>query len=104
MKTPTAEASPAKTLLEEIEHFRTAGHQTLDAVRASFDSRLDGIKSLLENIGPADDIPQRKLREIRDMLTILSNPRIKPEKGRTKDLKKMGAICDDLEMMVERWA
>ena len=104
MKTPPAEASPAKTLLEQIGHFRTAGHGTLDAVRRSFDSRLDGIKSLLENIGPADDIPQKKLRDIRDMLTILSDPRMKPEKGRPKDLKKMGAICDDLEMMVERWS
>jgi len=104
MKTPTSEASPAKTLLEEIEHFRTSGHGTLDAVRANFDCRLDGIKSLLENLGPSEEISQRKLRDIRDMLTLLSDPRIKPEKGRLKDLKKMGSISDDLEMMVERWS
>ena len=103
MKTPSSEASPAKTLLEEIEHFRASGHGTIDAVRANFDSRLDGIKSLLENLGAPEEIPQRKLRDIRDMLTLLSNPRIKPEKGRLKDLKKMGSISDDLEMMVEHW-
>ncbi|MFZ4777485.1 MAG: hypothetical protein ACOYM3_19120 [Terrimicrobiaceae bacterium] len=103
MKNPTSEASPAKTLLEEIKNFREAGHGTLDAVRAHFDSRLDGITSLLENLGAVDEIPPRKLRDIRDMLTILSDPRMKPPKGRLKDLKKMESIPDDLEMMVERW-
>jgi len=104
VKTQNSGASPAKALLEKIEDFRTSGHGTLDVVRAHFDRRLDGIKSLLENLGEPEGIPQRKLRDIRDMLTILSDPRIKPEKGRLKDLKKMGAISDDLEMMVERWS
>ncbi len=103
MKTPSAEASPVKTLLEEIGNFRAAGHGTLDAVRENFDSRLDRIKSLLESLGSVDDIPQRKLRDIREMLTILSDPRMKPPKGRLKDLKKMESIPDDLEMMVEQW-
>jgi hypothetical protein len=104
VKTQKSGASPAKALLEEIEHFRTSGHGTIDVVRAQFDRRLDGIKTLLENLGAPEEIPQRKLRDIRDMLTILSDPRIKPEKGRLKDLKKMGSISDDLEMMVERWS
>jgi len=103
MKTPSSDASPAKTLLEEIEHLRTSGHGTLDAFRSNFDRRLDGIKALLENLGAPEEIPHRKLRDIRDMLTLLSNPRIKPEKGRLKDLKKMGSISDDLEMLVEHW-
>lgn len=103
MKTPTSEASPAKTLLEEMKNFRVAGHGTLEAVRANFDTRLDRLQSLVENVGAADDIPPRQLRDIRDMLTILSDPRMKPPKGRLKDLKKMESIPDDLEMMVERW-
>jgi len=104
MKTPTVEASPAKALLEAIDQFRSAGHGTLDAARANFDLRLDGIKSLVADLGAAEKIPQKKLRDIRDMYTILSEPRMKPEKGRLKDLKKMDSVSDDLEMMVEHWS
>jgi len=104
MKNSTAEASPAKTLLEEIEHFRAAGHGAHDAARSNFDCRLDGIKSLVENLGTPEKIPQKKMRDIRDMLTLLRDPRIKPGKGRLKDLKKLGSLSDDLEMMVEHWS
>ncbi|MEI6278201.1 MAG: hypothetical protein WCQ16_02310 [Verrucomicrobiae bacterium] len=104
MEKATAEASPAKTLLEEIEVFRAAGHGTLDAIGANFDAQLDGIKSLVLNLGPVDGLPSKKLRDIRDMLTLLYSADVKPEKGRRKDLKKMTSILADLTMMVERWS
>jgi hypothetical protein len=103
MKEPTSNASPAKSLLQEIEDFRSAGHTTLDAIRSDIDGRLDAIKALVADLEAAGDIPPKKLRDIRDMLVILSHPRMKPEKGRLRDVKKMESIAEDLEMMVEGW-
>ena len=104
MKKSKAEASPAKTLLEEIESFRVNGHGTLDATRSSFDAQLDSIKSVVSDLGPVDDVPSKILRDIRDMLTLLHGADMKPEKGRRKDLKKMASIVGDLEMTIGRWA
>jgi len=104
MKTAPAEASPVKTLLEEIELFRAACHGTLDAIGGKLDERIDGIKSRVEALGPTDDIASGKLRDVRDMLTLLRHADVKPEKGRRKDLKKLDTISDDLFMMVEQWS
>jgi len=97
------EASPAKALLEEMELFRSACHETLHVIGLKFNERLDGIKSHVEGLGPVDAISSGKLRDIRDMLTLLHHADVKPEKGRRKDLKKLDSISSDLAMMVEQW-
>ncbi len=96
-------ASPAKTLTEQIEIFRASGHVTLDAVREKFNARLDRMNVILANLGQADGIPQKRVRDIRDMMGVLGNAEMKPAKGRLKDLKTMASICNDLEMTVEHW-
>lgn len=104
MNDSIASASPAKTLTEEIEIFRASGHATLDAVRAKFNARLDRMNVILGDLGQADGIPQKRVRDIRDMMGVLGNAGMKPAKGRLKDLKTMASICNDLEMTVERWS
>jgi len=103
MKTGPAEASPAKALLEELELFREVCHGTLDSVASRLDGQIDAIKGRVEALGSGEDVPSSKNRDIRDMLTLLRNSGIKPEKGRRKDLKKLDSISEDLTMMVENW-
>jgi len=103
MKTELTEASPAKALLEELEVFRGNCHGTLDSIGARLNEQIDTIKFRVEALGSGEDVPSGKNRDIRDMLTLLRNAGIKPEKGRRKDLKKLDSISEDLTMMVENW-
>lgn len=103
MKTGTAEASPAKALLEELDLFREACRKTFDSVAARLDGRIADVKSRVEALGSGEGVPSGKNRDIRDMLALLRNAGIKPDKGRRKDLKKFDSITDDLAMMVENW-
>ncbi|MFZ4775086.1 MAG: hypothetical protein ACOYM3_06975 [Terrimicrobiaceae bacterium] len=103
MKNGPVEASPAKALLEELETFRGLYHGTLNAISSRVDEQLKAIKSHVEALGSGKDVPAGKNRDIRDMLTILRNADVKPDKGRRKDLKKLDSISDDLGMMVETW-
>jgi hypothetical protein len=103
MKTGPAEASPAKALLEELELFRGVCHGTLDSVGSRLDGQIDAIKLRVEALGAGQDVSSGKNRDIRDMLTLLRNVGVKPEKGRRKDLKKLDSISEDLTMMVENW-
>lgn len=103
MKTGSTEASPAKALLEELKSFRGLCHGTLDAIGSRIDGQLDGVKSQIEALGLTEDLPSGKIRDIRDMLTLLRNSGVKPEKGRRKDLKKLDSISEDLAMMTENW-
>ena len=103
MKTGLTEASPAKALLEELELFRGICHGTLDSLAAKFDEQIDAIKLRVEALGSGEDVPSGKNRDIRDMLTLLRNSGVKPDKGRRKDLKKLDSISEDLTMMVQDW-
>ncbi len=104
MKTAPAEASPVKSLIEEIETFRTACRGTLLAIGLKLDERIDTVKSRVEALGPADSLPSSRVRDIRDMLTLLRHVDVKPDKARRKDLKKLDTVSEDLEMMVEHWS
>ena len=44
-----------------------------------------------------------KIRDLRDMLTLLRHRQLKPDKGRRKDLKKIESVVDDLAMLIENW-
>ena len=103
MKNRLIEASPAKALLEELELFRVLSHETLAAMRSRLDEQIDLIKFRVEALGSGEDTPSGKNRDIRDMLTLLRNAGVKPEKGRRKDLKKLDTSSEDLKMMVEHW-
>ena len=103
MKTGQTEASPAKALLEELELFRGICRGTLSSIGARLDEQIDAIRARVEALGAGEDVPSGKNRDIRDMLTLLRNAGIKPEKGRRKDLKKLDSISEDLTMMVENW-
>lgn len=103
MKTEPTEASPAKALLEELELFRGLCHGTLDSIGTRLDEQVDAIKSRVDALGAGGEVPSGKNRDIRDMLTLLRNAGVKPEKGRRKDLKKLDSIAEDLSMMSENW-
>ena len=103
MKTGQTEASPAKSLLEELELFRGVCRGTLNSIGTRLDEQIDSIRVRVEALGSGEEVPSGKNRDIRDMLTLLRNAGIKPEKGRRKDLKKLDSISEDLTMMVENW-
>ncbi len=44
-----------------------------------------------------------RVRDLRDMLTLLRTMQIKPQEGRRKDLKKVETIISDLELLTAGW-
>ena len=103
MSSNKQEASPVKSLTAEIGTFRALFKATLDGHAARMDRDLDTILEKVGALGDADKISAGKLRDIRDMLTLLRHLDVKPDKGRRKDLKKLDSVADDLAMLIENW-
>lgn len=97
------EASPQKAVLQELEAFRSLVHASLEGFRLKMDAELDAIRSRIETFDPADKSASGKMRDFRDMLTLLRHVDVKPGKGRRKDLKKLDSVIGDLELLVENW-
>jgi len=93
--------SPAQSVLEELEKLRAILNESI----AKYQLRLEGeIDTLVETIqAKKEDSSSGKIRDARDMLTVLRNLDIKVEKGRRKDLRKIESILSDIALLTEKW-
>lgn len=102
MKADDQEASPAKAVVEELETFRVAFHHVMETYAARIDGELSRISEAVKGAN-GQKIPGAKLRDLRDMLTVLRHAQVKADKGRRKDLKKIDSLVGDLAMLIENW-
>ena len=90
------ESSPLTTLESELR----ALHHDLRTVAKAYVSRLENdllvCIAALRSCGPIERVPRELLQEIRDLTIILRNRKLKPEKGRRKDLRKIDSLVVDL--------
>jgi len=97
------EASPAKAAIEELEFLRQNFRGTVDSYAARVETDIAHIQEIIHADASGGKIPASKLRDLRDMLSLLRNLQIKPDKGRRKDLKKMDLIVADIMVLIENW-
>src|SRR6266481_124070 len=90
------ESSPL-TMLESELH---ALHRDLRTVAKAYISRLENdllvCIAALRSYGPIEQVPREMLHQIRDLTIIVRNRKLKPEKGRRKDLRKIDSLIVDL--------
>ena len=75
-------------------------HQDLRRVANAYLSRLENdllvCVAALGSYGPVEQLPKELLHEIRDLTIVVRNRKLKPEKGRRKDLRKIDSLIVDL--------
>ncbi len=91
--------SLADHVLDEIANLRAVFTQII----ASYCKRIQS--ELREIEGVVGSIPQEQqslyVADMRELLNLLRNLQVKPEKGRRKDLKKIDSLVGDLNLIVE---
>ncbi len=102
-KPKSVEASPVKAVIEELEALRISSRAAVDAYASRLDSEIEEVRAIVAAGSPRKKIAPEKLRDLRDMLTVLRKLSVSPEKGRRKDLKKIDSLVGDLAMLVEKW-
>ncbi len=102
-KPKTVEASPVKAVIEELESLRASSRAAIEAYAARLDTEIEEVRTKIEGDQNRKKIAPAKLRDLRDMLTVLRKFSISPEKGRRKDLKKLDSLVGDLTMLTEKW-
>ena len=94
---------PLEVALSEIERIRGLFREAVAAYSARFEEDLDELRIKIQSLSQVDKLPHGRLRELRDMLTLLRNATVKSSKGRRKELKKLDALVADLQMLTEAW-
>lgn len=92
-----------KAVSEELDTLRIAFRETLEAYAARIEAEITKVQNAVTAETGKQKVSGAKLRDLRDMLTLLRRTQAKSGKGRRKDLKRMDALMDDLLMLIENW-
>ncbi|HEY5791795.1 MAG TPA: hypothetical protein VIS74_00760, partial [Chthoniobacterales bacterium] len=85
MEANPPEASPAKSVIEDLDALRNDFRSALMAYASRIEEEIGLVQKSVAAQATKKKIAPAKLRDLRDMLTLLRKFSIKPEKGRRKD-------------------
>ena len=89
------EISPVTMLAEELALLRRDLRRTVRAYTARLETALaKSTKSISSK--RADALSREQLHDIRDLTIMVRKRKLKPEKGRRKDLRKIDSLIHDL--------
>ena len=103
MKSSDSTASPLKSAAEEIAALRRILAAVLTAYGSSIDSALVEIAEFVGKEAGKKRISTARIHDGRDITTLIRTLKIKPEKARRRDLKKIESVVDDLKQIVGTW-
>ena len=90
------ETSPATMLADELAALRRDLRATIRAYAARLEIDLAESMATIVSSKGAETLSRERLHEIRDLTIMLRKRKLKPEKGRRKDLRKIDSLIRDL--------
>ncbi|HEY5743677.1 MAG TPA: hypothetical protein VIS99_14175 [Terrimicrobiaceae bacterium] len=94
-------SSPGKAVISELQDLRAELRETASSYAARLEAEINRIQGAIEAQQSSSNAA--KMRDFRDMLTLLRHRQIRADKGRRKELKKIESIVGDLAMLIENW-
>lgn len=88
--------SPARHLESELLHLRAELRQTMRSYGARLETQLAQSLAALHASAPPEELPRERLHQLRDLTAMVRKRKVKPEKGRRKDLRKIDSLITDL--------
>ena len=96
----SGESSPVTILESEVRALHRDLRTTAKAYLTRLENDLFVCLAALRSYGPIEQVPREMLHQIRDLTIIVRNRKLKPEKGRRKDLRKIDSLIIDLVSII----
>jgi hypothetical protein len=90
------EVSPVTMLTDELDAVRRDLRRTIRAYAARLELDLAESIAAVGGYNRAEDLPRERLHDIRDLTIMMRKRKLKPEKGRRKDVRKLDSLIRDL--------
>jgi hypothetical protein len=103
MKSDGSEASPNKAVVSELQDLRAELREAASSYVTRLDAEIERVRAAVEAEPKGSNSLSAKIRDLRDMLTLLRHRQVKADKGRRKELKKIESVISDLAMLIENW-
>lgn len=96
-----AYASPVTMFEVELAALRRDLRRTLKAYAHRLETDLQTTATIVSALPAAEQLSKEHLHELREMTILLRRRKLKPEKGRRKDLRKIDSLVEDLQSFVQ---
>jgi len=96
-------ASPIKSAVDELDALRRLFRLTLKNYAASVETDLERLRGEVAAQEAGARLSTERVRDARDILTLLRTLEIKPAKGRRRDLKKIEAVIEEVQGITKNW-
>jgi hypothetical protein len=91
------EVSPVTMLTDELNSVRRDLRRTIRAYAARLELDLAESMAAVTRYKHAEDLSRERLHDIRDLTIMMRKRKLKPEKGRRKDVRKLDSLIRDLQ-------
>jgi hypothetical protein len=94
------DTSPVKVLQTELKKLRRDLRATVRAYAARLEIELAESRAALGSLNPVEELSRERLHELRDLMIHVRKRKLKPEKGRRKDLRKIDSLIEDVRFLM----
>ena len=95
------EVSPVTMLTEELDAVRRELRRTIRAYAVRLELDLAESIAAVTRYKRAEDLSRERLHDIRDLTIMMRKRKLKPEKGRRKDVRKLDLLIHDLHSIAQ---
>lgn len=88
-------------LQAELQSLRRDLRVTVKAYAQRLEYDLQKSLASVNATGPAEELSRERLHDLREAMLLVRKRKLKPENGRRKDLRKIDAIVEDLQFLVQ---
>jgi hypothetical protein len=94
-KKPQREVSPVTMLNDELDSVRRDLRRTIRAYSARLELDLAESIAAVNRYKRGEDLSRERLHDIRDLTIMMQERKLKPEKGRRKEVRKLDSLIRD---------
>jgi hypothetical protein len=83
-----------------LEKLRNDLRTTVRAYTARLEVDLAESRAALRASKSPEELPREQLHQLRELTILVRKRKLKPEKGRRKDLRKIDSLIEDLQLLI----
>ena len=91
-----SEVTPATILARELEALRRDLRATIRAYVARLEIDLAESTQAIASVKNGENLSRERLHDIRELMILVRNRKLKPQNGRRKDLRKVDSLIRDV--------
>lgn len=96
-------ASPMKSAGEELDYLRKVFRDVIASYTTKVEGEIAQIREAVAIEEKKKKLSSSRLRDARDIITLIRTLDVKTEKGRRRDLKRIDLLIEELNRFVENW-